>query len=165
MEEDRIAMSQRERDRLKVMASVLSGDRTQVEAARLLIRSVRQVRRIQRRLEGEGDRGIVHKLRGRPSNNRKEQALRRVVLRLYRQDYHDFGPTLAAEKLLQRGLVVCDETLRQWLLAEGLWSRKRKRDTHRQRRERRECFAELVQADGSHHDWLEDAAGAWSWWP
>ena len=155
MPEDRIAMSQAERDRLKVMASVLGGDRTQAEAGRLLGRSVRQVRRILRRLQCEGDGGIIHKLRGRPSNNRKEAELRQAVLRICRQDYPDFGPTLAAEKLAQRGRVVCDETLRQWLMAEGLWKRKRKRDKHRRRRERRPCFGELVQADGSHHDWLE----------
>ena len=155
MDKDRIAMSQAERDRLKVMASVLTRQRTQAQAARLLGRSVRQVRRIQRRLEGEGDGGIVHKLRGRPSNNRKAPGFREAVLRIYRQDYPDFGPTLAAEKLTQRGLAVCDETLRQWLLAEGLWQRKRQRDQHRRRRKRRECFGQLVQADGSHHDWLE----------
>jgi transposase len=155
MDKDWIAMSQAERDRLKVMAAVLTGQRTQAQAARLLGRSARQVRRIQRRLEDEGDVGIIHRLRGRPSNSRKPADLREAALRSYREDYQDFGPTLAAEKLAHRGLVVCGETLRQWLLAEGLWRRKRKRDKHRRRRERRECFGELVQADGSHHDWLE----------
>ena len=155
MDRDRIAMSQAERDRMKVMASVLTRQRPQGEAARLLRRSVRQVRRIQRRLEAEGDGGIVHKLRGRPSNNRKPPEFRQAVLRVYRQDYQDFGPTLAAEKLGEHGWVVSRETLRQWLLAEGLWRRKRKRDKHRRRRQRRECLGELVQADGSHHDWLE----------
>jgi hypothetical protein len=77
------------------------------------------------------------------------------VLELYRRAYLDFGPTLAAEKLALDGLPVAAETLRQWLLAEGLWRRKRKRDIHRSRRPRRACWGELVQADGSHHDWLE----------
>jgi len=155
MDGDRIEMSQRERDRLKVMAVVLSGRRTQPEAARLLKRSVRQVRRILRRLEAEGDRGVIHKLRGRPSNNRKSGPLRRQILTMYRQEYPDFGPTLAAEKLAGRGLRLSDETLRRWLLGAGLWQRRRKRDQHRSRRPRRACFGELVQADGSHHDWLE----------
>jgi len=155
MNGDRIGMSQRERDWLKVMAAVLKGDRTQAEAARLLKRSTRQIRRIQRRLEAEGDCGVIHRLRGGPSNNRKRPELRQAVLRIYRQDYQDFGPTLAAEKLAEQGLGICGETLRRWLLAEGLWKRKRKRDQHRSRRQRRECFGELVQADGSHHDWLE----------
>src|SRR5271169_3285039 len=78
----------------------------------------------------------------------------------YTADYGDFGPTLAAEKLTERGLAVTGQSLRLWLLAEGLWTRKRRRDVHRQRRTRRECFGELVQADGSRHDWLE-GRGDW----
>jgi Helix-turn-helix domain len=155
MNGERIAMSQRERDRLKVMASVMDGRRTQAEAARLMKRSVRQVRRIQRRLESQGDCGVIHKLRGRPSNNGKARSVRPEVVEIYRRDYADFGPTLASEKLLERGYRVCDETLRLWLLSEKLWQPRRRRGQHRQRRDRRECFGELVQADGSHHDWLE----------
>jgi hypothetical protein len=155
MEGDRIAMSQRERDRLKVMSPVLEGRRTQREAARLLDLSDRQVRRIQRVLELEGDVGIVHKLRGRPSNRRIDPTHRQKVLSEYRAGLKDFGPTFAAEKLRERGLAVAVGTLREWLVAEGLWQRRRKREEHRQRRDRRECRGELVQADGSHHDWLE----------
>ena len=155
MDMERIGMSQRERDVLKVMDAVEDGRRTQREAARLIRRTIRQVRRIQRRLEAEGDTGIVHRLRGRPSNARIDPEHRRAVLTAYRAEYGDFGPTLAAEKLGGRGLVVVPETLRLWLLAEGLWQRQRRRDRHRQRRARRECFGELVQADGSPHDWLE----------
>jgi len=155
MNGDRIAMSQRERDRLKVMASVLEDKRTQVAAARLLGLSVRQVRRIQRRLEHEGDAGIVHRLRGRNSNAQKSRTLRRQALRVYAKDYPDFGPTLAAEKLTERGLPIAPETLRGWLIAAKLWTPRRRRQQHRRRRARRECFGELVQADGSIHDWLE----------
>ena len=160
MDKDRIEMSQGERDRLKVMASVLSGKRTQVEAGRLLKRSVRQIRRLQRRLESEGDVGVIHKLRARPSNRQKDPDLRLAVLDAYRQRYRDFGPTFACEKLGAEGLLVARETLRRWLVAEGLWSGRRKRARHRSRRMRRECFGELVQADGSHHDWLE-GRGPW----
>ncbi|MFA6135233.1 MAG: ISNCY family transposase, partial [Phycisphaerae bacterium] len=155
MEGDRIEMSQRERDRLKVMAAVLEGRRTQREASRLLKRCVRQVRRVQRRLEVEGDTGVIHRLRGRRSNHAKANELRQQVLTRYQQRYLGFGPTLAAEKLTDEGLPVSDETLRNWLLTAQLWERKRHRDPHRQRRDRRECFGELVQADGSEHDWLE----------
>ena len=155
MNGDRIEMSQRDRDRLKVMEPVLEGRRTQPEAARLLKRCIRQVRRIQRRLEAQGDAGVVHRLRGRPSNRAKGQDQRRQVLSRYRERYMGFGPTLASEKLTAEDLPVSDETLRNWLLADGLWERKRRRDKHRQRRDRRECFGELVQADGSEHDWLE----------
>jgi hypothetical protein len=152
---DRVAMSQRERDVLKVMQGVLDGTRTQAEAARLLKRSTRQVRRLQRRLAADGDGALVHGLRGRPSNHRAEPDLRRQVLRAYRQRYRDFGPTLASEKLAGEGLAVGAETLRRWLLAAGLWERKRQRDPHRSRRPRRSCFGELVQMDASIHDWLE----------
>lgn len=156
MEKDRIEMNQAERDVLKTMGPVLKGDRTQAEAARLLGLSVRQVRRLQRRLESEGDGAVVHRLRGRPSNRRLEEAVKAQVLRIYREQYTGFGPTLAAEKLAQtHGLAVAKETLRQWLLAEGLWSRQRRRDRHRSRRQRRSCFGEMVQADASDHDWLE----------
>lgn len=155
MNRDRIEMSQLERDRLKVMALVLEGRRTQPEAARLLKRSVRQVRRIQRRLEAGGDAGVIHRLRGHPSNHAKGDGLRLRVLARYQERYQGFGPTLAAEKLSAEDLPVSDETLRNWLLTAKLWTRKRRRDKHRQRRDRRECFGELTQADGSEHDWLE----------
>jgi|SRR5215472_13754926 len=152
---DRISMSQHERDVLKVLRQVLAGTLTQVEAARLLRLSTRQVRRRRLRLEAEGDQAVVHRLRGRPSNRRIDPARRQKVLDAYRRDYPDFGPTLASEKLAERGLAVSPETLRQWLLAEGLWQRHRQRDPHRQRRPRRECFGELVQMDTSIHDWTE----------
>lgn len=150
-----VEMSQRERDVLKVMQPVLDGDRTQVEAARLLKRSVRQVRRIQHKLQASGDAALVHGLRGKPSNHRHAPDLRQQVLTAYRARYPDFGPTLAREKLAAEGLHVGVETLRRWLLAEGLWERRRHRDPHRCRRPRRSCFGELVQMDASVHDWLE----------
>jgi hypothetical protein len=152
---NRVEMSQRERDVLKVMQPVLDGDRTQVEAARLLQLSTRQVRRIQQKLEAGGDAALVHGLRGQPSNHRHDPILRRQVLRAYRRRYPDFGPTLASEKLAAEGLPVGVETLRRWLVAEGLWEQRRHRDPHRSRRPRRSCFGELVQMDASIHDWLE----------
>src|SRR2546421_13118688 len=99
MEKDRIEMSQRERDVLKVMSLVLKGERTQAEAARLLKRSVRQVRRLQQRLQSQGDSAVVHGLRGRPSNRRVDPAVKASALASYRVKYLGFGPTLAAEKL------------------------------------------------------------------
>jgi hypothetical protein len=152
---DRIPMSQKERDVLKIVHGVLQGERTQAEAARLLGLTTRQVRRIQRKLEAHGDPALVHGLRGRPSNHRRDPAFRRKVLRAYRRRYADFGPTFASEKLAQEGLVVCPQTLRRWLIEAGLWQRRRRRDPHRSRRPRRACFGELVQLDASVHDWLE----------
>ena len=152
---DRIPMSQRERDVLKVVHSVQSGQRTQAEAARLLGLGVRQVRRLRRKLQAGGDAALVHGLRGRPSNHQSDPAFRRAVLAAYRRHYADFGPTLASEKLAAEGLAVGPQTLRRWLIAEGLWQRRRRRDPHRSRRPRRACFGELVQMDASIHDWLE----------
>src|SRR6185436_198777 len=154
-EGNRTPMSQRERDRLRVLHSVLDGQRTQGEAARLLRLTTRQVRRLLQRLQEGGDTALVHGLRGRPSNHRKDAKLRQRIVRVYRKDYSDFGPTFAAEKLHERGLEVSADTLRRWLLAEGLWQPQRRRDQHRSRRPRRSCFGELVQMDTSIHDWTE----------
>src|SRR5271163_2658584 len=114
-------MSQRERDLLKVMGPVLQGQRTQGEAARLAGLSVRQVRRVQRKLEQWGDAALVHGLRGKPSNRQLDAKLRRKVLTAYRQRFAGFGPTFASEKLAELGLIVSPDTLRRWLLDEGLW--------------------------------------------
>jgi Helix-turn-helix domain len=152
---NRVAMSQRERDVLKAMQPVLDGKRTQAEAARILKLSVRQVRRIRSKLEDGGDTALVHGLRGEPSNHQHDPALRKKVLQAYRKKYSDFGPTFAREKLAEEGLKVGVETLRRWLLAAGLWQRRRTRDPHRSRRPRRSCFGELIQMDASIHDWLE----------
>ena len=92
-------MSQKERDVLKVMHAVLRGERSQAEAARLLRLCVRQIRRLQRKLEAHGDQALVHGLRGQPSNHRSDPAFRRKVLQAYRRSYADFGPTFACEKL------------------------------------------------------------------
>jgi hypothetical protein len=152
---DRISMSQKERDVLKIMHGVLRGERSQAEAARLLRRSPRQVRRLQRNLQVQGDSALIHGLRGQPSNRRLDPSLHAAVLEAYRRRYADFGPTFASEKLAAEGLIVCPQTLRRWLIAAGLWQRQRRRDPHRSRRLRRACFGELVQMDASEHDWLE----------
>jgi len=154
-ESEWLEMSQRDRDRLKVLHGVIQGERLQKEAARLLRLSVRQVRRLVGRLKESGDRGIVHRLRGRPGNRKLPVELRHKALTEYQRCYQGFGPTLASEKLAEQGLRVSHDTLRRWLTAQGLWQAKRKRDKHRQRRPRRECFGELVQMDTSIHDWLE----------
>lgn len=150
-------MSRRERDVLKVLALVVDGKRTQVEAARLIGRSERQVRRLLKRMELRGDAGLIHGLRGRASNNRLGRDLRSRAIEACRTRYAGFGPTLASEKLSEIDQIdVSVETLRGWMLCEGLWQRKRHRDRHRQRRIRRACFGEMIQADASEHAWLED---------
>ena len=107
-------------------------------------------------MEKEGDGGVVHRLRGRVSNSALDPSVMERALSLYREHYLGFGPTMASEKLSEdHDVVVSVETLRGRLLLEGLWERKRHRDKHRRRRERRACFGEMVLADASEHDWLE----------
>jgi hypothetical protein len=129
--ESRVEMTQHDRDVFKIMSSVLQGERTQSEAARLLHLSESQVRRIQRRLEHDGDGGVVHGLRGRASNRQLNTSLREEALLIYEKELLDFGPTLASEVLYERGLEVSSDTLRRWLLASGLRKRVRRRDQNR----------------------------------
>jgi len=141
---------------------VKAGELTQVEAAVMLGLSYRQVKRIYRRYAAEGAKGVVHRSAGRPSNRARPAGERKRILALVRQHYgggpgERFGPTLAAEHLGEdHGITVDPETLRRWMLAEGLWTRERKRKPYRQRRARRGHFGELVQMDGSFENWLED---------
>lgn len=145
--------------RAKVMEMVVQGHKSLGEAAKVLKVSYRQAKRIYRRYREEGEQGLIHRNVGRPSHRRIEEQRRRAAIELYRNEYRDFGPTLAAEKLQQRhGIVVDHETLRRWLMSEGLWQSKGNRHTYRQRRQRRKRFGELVQFDGSHHRWFEDRA-------
>ena len=154
-------MSSGELERVEVMGRVGSGDLKMGDAAVMLKLSYRQVKRLWRRYRQMGRKGLQHGNAGRPSNRSKPAKFRRRVLSLIRKKYSGseeerFGPTLAAEHLAEEdGMVLDHDTLRLWMLQEGLWSRQRKRKKHRQRRERRRHFGELVQLDGSFHDWLE----------
>lgn len=149
-------MSTKERRRLAVLDQVKTGDLTRRAAAARLGVSDRQLLRIYRRWRDEGDAGVVHRLRGRPSNRRIDPAVREQAVELYRTRYADFGCTFACEKLAEdHGLVVDDQSLRRWLKAAGLWRGRRRSPAKRRRRERRACFGEMVQIDGSHHDWFE----------
>lgn len=152
---ERLAMSMRERKRLEVFSRVKRGEISLVTASALLQLSYRQAKRVYGRYRREGDRGLLHGLRGRVSNRQTEVSLRERIVERYRQRYGDFGPTLAAEYLAKEGLKVSVETLRGWLKSAGLWENRRKRSAHRVWRARREHVGELVQMDGSHHDWFE----------
>lgn len=142
--------------KLKVIEAVIEKKLKQRKAAKLLELSVRQVIRLVKRVLGEGAKGIVHRLRGKESNRKHEESFKQRILAQCRKKYEGFGPTLAQEKLEELDkLDVNRETLRQWMLEEGLWELQRKGQKHRQWRERRACCGEMVQVDGSHHDWLE----------
>ncbi|HSB06129.1 MAG TPA: ISNCY family transposase [Thermodesulfobacteriota bacterium] len=155
--EDIIMATPEEPRRLHVIQKVLEGGLKQVEATEILSLSCRHIRRVVKRVKQEGERGIVHRLRGRPSNRRMPDPVKDRVINLYRTTYKGFGPTLASEKLLERdGVSISDETLRGWLLETGDWKRVRKGKKHREWRERKGHRGEMVQMDGSHHRWFED---------
>jgi len=155
-------MSARELRRVEVLARVKSKTLKVTDAASLVGVSYRQAKRLWRRYREEGPTGLKHRSAGRSSNRAHEEKFRQRVLRRVRDKYSGavgerFGPTLAAEHLeSEDGLKIDAETLRRWMLAEGLWSRERKRRQHRLRRERKEHFGEMVQMDGSFHAWLEE---------
>jgi hypothetical protein len=141
---------------MKVVAALKDGRLKQVEAARLMKLSVRHVRRIEKRYAAEGDAGLVHRSRGRPSSRPIPKKTREEVLARVRAVYADFGPTLASETLAARdGLVVSRETLRQWMVNEGLWTVRRRGSPAHLWRPRRSCAGELVQMDTSEHDGFE----------
>ncbi|HEX3587402.1 MAG TPA: ISNCY family transposase [Candidatus Angelobacter sp.] len=148
-------MSSKERRRLEVMSLIRDKKISLSKGSALLHLSVRQMRRVWKRYQVHGDAGLIHKLRGRRGNRALKASLKRAVLQRYAKRYAGFGATLAAEKLQEDGLSVRRETLWRWLLQEGLWTRRHRRKLHRSRRERRSCLGEMVQMDGSHHDWFE----------
>jgi hypothetical protein len=114
----------------------------------------RQLRRIWKRFQDEGDPGLIHRGRGRPSNRSKPASLRQRAIRRYRERYEGFGPTLACEKLAEEGVVLDHETLRRWLIEERLWAGPKVRVRHRAYRERKARFGEMLQLDGSQHRWF-----------
>jgi hypothetical protein len=161
METERIALSQPERDRLKVLHEVKQKHLTQVEAAQRLKVTERHVRRMLICISERGDGGIVHRLRGRPSNRKLAAPLEQKILARVRHRYADFGPTLAAEHLAKDGLLVSRETLRKWMIQRTLWRPRSKRvKAVHVWRERRAGFGELVMQDSSPFRWLEDRGPA-----
>lgn len=154
--EDMVMARPKELRHLHIVRKVLDREMTQREASEIVSLSSRQIRRIVKRVRLEGDKGVIHRARGRPSNRRMSEEVRGKVIELYRLQYGDFGPTLASEKLAERDqIAVHHETLRLWLLESGDWKKRRRRRSHRRWRERKPRFGEMVQVDGSHHDWFE----------
>jgi len=150
-------MSQRERDRLQVLHEVEKGQLRQKQAAAQLGLTDRWVRKLLGRLRAEGDRGVVHRSRGQPSHRKLPEAWRARAVARVQAAYRDFGPTLAGEYLAKHdGIPVSKETLRQWLMAAGIWKARPRRvkEVHTWR-PRRACRGELVQWDTSEHAWLE----------
>src|SRR6266478_6368358 len=158
IQEELIPMSQKERDRLKVLHEAKQRQITQKEAAEQIGVTERWVRKLMGRMRRAGDRAVVHGLRGRSSNRRIAAPIREQAVGWVKKEYSDFGPTLAAEYLAeQHGIAVSRETLRGWMIAAQLWKPRRARvERIHQWRARRSQIGELVQWDTSEHDWLEE---------
>lgn len=154
--EDILTMSQRELKRLHIIRKAIDRRIKQKEAAELLEISQRQIRRLVKRVREKSDSGIIHRLRGRPSHNAISKAIKQRALSLCKGIYSGFNPTLASEKLFERNKIkISRETLRQWFILESVAYEKRKARPHRRWRPRKEHCGEMVQLDGSHHDWFE----------
>ncbi|MDX2347121.1 MAG: ISNCY family transposase [Legionella sp.] len=150
-------MSKKELRRKSIFDLVRLGQLTQIDASKRLRLSYRQTKRGYQRYLKQGDEGLIHKNRGKVSSNTKPREMKQRVLALYEEKYWDFGPTLAAEKLLEDdNYKLHAETLRLWLKEAGIWQPRRKRKAHRTRRARRARFGELLQLDGSIHAWFSD---------
>lgn len=153
---ERIEMSTRERRRMTLMTRVAEGMLKLRIAAEMMRVSYRQAKRIWRCYRQDGDSGLVHRGRGRCSNRTRPAAERERAVALYAKQYAGFGPLLASEHLEEDHRIVVDhETLRRWLVSAGLWESRRRRESHRAARERRPRRGDLVQIDGSEHDWFE----------
>jgi hypothetical protein len=153
--EDRLIMSSKERKRKVIMEDVKRGYISLIDAAPRLGVGYRQAKRIWKKYRTQGDVGIVHKSRGKPSGRTYPPSFKEKVLKLYEDKYKGFGPTFAAEKMEEDDeVIINDETLRLWLLEANLWQKQRKRKGYRKRRIRRERFGELLQIDGSDHQWF-----------
>jgi len=157
-EKDMIMIRPRELMRLQIIQKIFGKQINQQEAAETLKLSDRQIRRIVKRVREEGEIGIVHRWRGKTGRHCINDKKKQKIIKIYRKTYTGFGPTLASEKMEEReGLKVNDETLRLWLIEEGLWKVKRHRkEKKRSWRARKKHVGEMVQLDGSHHGWLED---------
>ena len=154
-----VVMSERELNRVEVLSQVADGRCSTLEAASLLAVSQRQIQRMMLRYREGGAGSIRHKARGRRPNNQKSDSVREYALSLIRESYADFGPTLVAEKLAEKHrLKLCQETVRKWMIADGIWLHKAARRTFHQPRSRRDAYGELIQIDGSDHHWFEDRA-------
>ncbi|HCA78263.1 MAG TPA: ISNCY family transposase [Bacteroidetes bacterium] len=154
-----VTMSSKEREHLKVISRIEAGELTVAEAAESIHLTERQMYRLLRRHRHEGDRGLIHRLRGRRSNLAYAAEVRTKAVRLYRELYSDYGPTLFAEKLeFYHDLKISRQTATRWLIEESLWSGSRKKRPHRKKRQRRDCIGSLIQFDGSEHDWFEGRA-------
>lgn len=156
------AMSKRDIDRYQILQRLLRKEIKRTQAAQLLGLTVRHVGRLKKAVKNAHAKALIHKLRGQPSNRRLPEKERANIARLLKEKYHDFGPTFAAEKLLELHNIDHDpKTIRAIQIQEGLWQprQSKTKDMHRSWRQRRSAFGEMIQFDGSYHDWFEGRGG------
>jgi len=152
-----LQMSKKELNQVGVFERLKNKEMKQKEAALILSLSERQTREKLRKFRLLGPPSLIHRLRGRPSNNQLDSRIVKEALNLVGEKYPDFGPTLASEKLEEiHNIKVNHETLRLKMIEAGLWKKRESKPVHRKWRERKECLGELVQLDGSDHDWFEN---------
>lgn len=154
--EEVLTMSNKELERYRILNAVIDKQIKQNKGAELLKLSTRQVRNLIKDLKIHGPKALISKKRGKKSNRAYQSNFKQKILHIISHNYEDYGPTLAGEKLLEKHQIrVSNETLRTWMTETNIWiPKQRKRNKHRLRT-RRECFGELIQIDGSHHDWFE----------
>ncbi|MBU0671454.1 MAG: ISNCY family transposase, partial [Candidatus Margulisbacteria bacterium] len=151
-----LQMTQRDIDRIKVLHLAIQKRITQAKAGELLDLSREWINRLCRKIKTKGDRAIIHGLRGQPSNHQLPPGLADKAISKIKEKYADFRPTFAAEKLLELDKIkLSDETVRRLMIAASLWEDRKRKATHREWRERKDCFGEMAQMDGSNHDWFE----------
>ncbi|MCH7722021.1 MAG: ISNCY family transposase [Bacteroidetes bacterium] len=151
-----LTLSTKEIDRLMLISQIEQEKISVLEASSLMELSQRQIYRILKRVKAEGAKGIIHKLRGIKSNRGYPRELKEEIIKIYKKRYSDYGPTLFSEMLEEyHNISMNRETLRNWLRQRSITTSIRKKRPHRRKRERRSCYGELLQFDGSHHDWFE----------
>ena len=153
-----ITMSQKEVKKYDIIKKTIDKELNGTKAAQLLNLTTRQVRRLKKRVKEKGIKGLIHGHRGQPGNRSLLGSEKQKIIKLLHKDYHDFGPTLATEKLDERhGIKRNKNTIRSIMIKEGLWKAKQKtKDQYREWRQRKACFGEMVQYDGSYEYWFEN---------
>ena len=157
--EEVLQMTQRDVDRIKTLHLAIQKKLSQAKAGELLRLCRQQVNRLCQKIKKKGDKAIIHGLRGQPSNHQLPAGLADKAISKIKEKYADFRPTFAAEKLLEVDKIkLSAETIRQLMIAANLWEDRKRKAAHREWRERKDCFGEMVQMDGSDHAWFEDRA-------
>ena len=160
---DTIKLTVLQQEKYDVIRSCIDKDITNKEAGIRLGLHVRQIQNLKRLVNDNGKEGVIHGLHGTSAHNRtKESITKKVITFLKEKQHRDFGPTFAQEKLEKAGVTINTETLRLLMIKENLWKEKKRRGPSiiREWRERREYYGELIQFDGSYHDWFEDGSKA-----